>query len=181
MPDVFREKIDLHPGGGAVRQHVALVLTIERPVIRGFGHPRQHRRIDIIREDPLQLKMIERRLARARTIDRCHDEVAQTRDGSSAIRAPEFNALIHIRLELPYLMRTERSTIRNALAVFCHPLCTAPVPQPNAPDQPANLPATCATSTNAARWPCAAFIEHERCGCGHQAMSGPAAVCTMRG
>src|SRR6266404_3756553 len=144
MPDVFREKIDLHPGGGAARQH---------------------RRIDIIRKDPLQLKMIERRLARARTIDRCHDEVAQTRDASSAIRAPDFNALIHIRLGLPYLMRTERSTIRNALAVFATlsalrgyhnrtlginlATCGSPVPHRKAPDAADALPSSSMSAVDA--------------------------------
>src|SRR5437763_3763306 len=62
--------------------------------------------------------MIERRLDCARAIDRCRDEVAETRDGLSTIRALGFNALVHLRLGLPYLVRTERSAIGNALAVF---------------------------------------------------------------
>src|SRR6266566_6055168 len=62
--------------------------------------------------------MIERRLDCVRAIDRCRDEVAETRDGLSTIRALGFNALVHLRLGLPYLVRTERSAIGNALAVF---------------------------------------------------------------
>jgi hypothetical protein len=42
--------------------------------------------------------MIERRLDGAGTIDRSHNEIAQAADRASAIRAAEFNALIHICL-----------------------------------------------------------------------------------
>src|SRR5204863_9897743 len=62
--------------------------------------------------------MIERRLDCARASDRCRDEVAETRDGLCTIRALGFNALVHLRLGLPYLVRTERSAIGNTLAVF---------------------------------------------------------------
>jgi hypothetical protein len=43
--------------------------------------------------------MIERRFHGAGTIDGSHNEVAQALDRANAIRALEFNALVHICLE----------------------------------------------------------------------------------
>src|SRR5439155_26520962 len=123
--------------------------------------------------------MIEGRLDCARAIDRCRDEVAETRDGLSTIRALGFNALVHLRLGLPYLVRTERSAIGNALAVFYSLYLRGYHNRTLG----INL-ATCrsrAGSKSAGGWRCAAFIDDERCGCGRQAMSRPAAVCTMAG
>src|SRR5262245_36745800 len=71
--------------------------------------------------------MVERRLDRASTINRCNDEVEETRDGSSAIRAPEFNALIHIRLGLPDLMRMRAKRNPECACRSCHPLWSCAV------------------------------------------------------
>jgi hypothetical protein len=95
MPNVFGKKVDLHPRKGAVRQHVALVLAVERPIIRCPRHRCQHGGIDVVRKDPLELKMIERRFDGAGSIDRPHHEVAQALNRASAIRALEFNTLVH--------------------------------------------------------------------------------------
>src|SRR5262245_2934037 len=103
MPNVFGKKIDLHPRMRAIRQHVALVLAVERLIIGCFQHRCQRGRADVIAKDPLKLKMIEGRLDRAGAIDRSYHEVAQTLDGASTIRAPEFNALVHIFLGMSYV------------------------------------------------------------------------------
>src|SRR5438874_1170076 len=104
--------------------------------------------------------MIERRLDCVRAIDRCRDEVAETRDGLSTIRALGFNALVHLRLGLPYLVRTERSAIGNALAVFYSLYLRGYHNRTLG----INL-ATCrsrAGSKSAGGWRCAAFIDDER-------------------
>src|SRR5262249_3326341 len=52
----------------------------------------------------------------------------------------------------------------------------ARLPQPNARDQPAGQFCRKGPDTDDA-----GFIDDERCGCAPEAMSRPAAVCTMRG
>src|ERR1700756_5850496 len=98
MADVLGKKVDLDPGMGAVRQHVALVLTVERPIVRRLRHRRQHGCIKVVGKDIFELKMIERRFRGAGAIDGSDNEVAQALDRANAIRALEFNALVHICL-----------------------------------------------------------------------------------
>jgi hypothetical protein len=72
-----------------------LILPGEWSIIRRHRHGRQHRGIDVFGKEMLELKMVERRLELRRAIDGRNDEVAQALDRLMAVRAPEFDALVH--------------------------------------------------------------------------------------
>ena len=60
MANVFGKKIDLHPRGRPVRPGAALAAAGHRPVFRRNRQRMQHRRINVVGKDPVELEMMER-------------------------------------------------------------------------------------------------------------------------
>src|SRR5215470_13551338 len=75
MTRVFREQINLDPRRAAVRQKVAALATRQWAVIRRNRHQSDHRRVDVVGEDAVELEVIEWLFARFAALDRGGHEI----------------------------------------------------------------------------------------------------------